>query len=82
MRAPRALQKSLCIQIANGLPSSGIRVNCISLGYVNTEMNAEIVRQRPEVLYYLNEAPPMKRFGQHMDLAGGLVWLMPALQHV
>ena len=44
--------------------------------YIDTDLNQDLARIRPEVKHYFTEAPPMKRLGQPKDIAGGLVYLM------
>ena len=44
--------------------------------YIDTDLNQDLAKIRPEVKHYFTEAPPMKRLGQPKDIAGGLVYLM------
>ncbi len=52
---------------------SGIRVNCISCGYIETKMNAELSRQDKEAL--LDEIPS-SRFGTPQDVANAISFLV------
>lgn len=44
--------------------------------YIETELNLSLAKIRPEVAYYFNEAPPMKRIGQPQDVANGVLYLL------
>lgn len=44
--------------------------------YVDTDLNREVARQRPEVAYYFKEGAPMKRMGQPEDVAGAVIYLL------
>lgn len=44
--------------------------------YIETDLNLELAKRRPEVNYYFQEAPPMKRLGSPADIAGGAVYLL------
>jgi len=68
--------KSFKTQLAHEVAAKGIRVNSISPGYVETEMNLSLAKVRPDVAYYFKEATPMKRIGQTKDLKAGLVYLL------
>jgi NAD(P)-dependent dehydrogenase (short-subunit alcohol dehydrogenase family) len=48
----------------------------ITARYINTELNQNIAKMRPEVKHYFTEAPPMKRMGETADLTGGLLYLL------
>jgi len=68
--------KSFCLQLSHELAATGIRSNSISPGYIETDLNLELAKIRPDVSYYFQEAPPMKRLGQPKDIAGGAVYLL------
>lgn len=68
--------KSFSLQLAHETAPMGIRVNSMSPGYIETALNLNLAKIRPEVRHYFNEAPPMKRIGQTGDLAGGLIYLL------
>jgi NAD(P)-dependent dehydrogenase (short-subunit alcohol dehydrogenase family) len=44
--------------------------------YIETDLNLDLAKIRPEVNHYFTEAPPMKRMGLPKDIAGGLVYLL------
>lgn len=52
----------------------GIRVNCISPGYIMTEMTANIAD--PEIVKHWMNFMPMKRFGREDELAGAVIYLL------
>ncbi|KAK5082623.1 hypothetical protein LTR70_007541 [Exophiala xenobiotica] len=68
--------KSFCMQLSHELATVGIRSNTISPGYIETDLNLELAKIRPDVNYYFQEAPPMKRLGSPKDIAGGAVYLL------
>lgn len=47
-----------------------------SNSYIETDLNLDLAKVRPEVKHYFKEAPPMKRIGQPKDIAGGVVYLL------
>jgi sorbose reductase len=63
------LTKSLAVEWA----SKGIRVNCISPGYMYTALTS-FVRQDWQDLW--NEATPFKRMGTPNELAGAVIYLL------
>lgn len=44
--------------------------------YIETDLNLKLAKTRPDVNYYFQEAPPMKRLGQPKDVAGGVFYLL------
>ncbi|KAK9427037.1 putative short-chain dehydrogenase [Lipomyces doorenjongii] len=67
-----AFARNLAVELAG----NGIRVNTISPGYIATEMNLSLARQRPELHEIFQNAPPLKRMGTVDDLIGGLLYLL------
>jgi len=63
------LTKSLAVEWAN----KGIRVNCISPGYIYTDLTAFV---RQDWQDYWTEATPFKRMGKPAELAGGVIYLL------
>lgn len=66
-----ALSKAL----AQELGPSGIRVNCIAPGVVQTDMCANVA---PEILEGLREQTPLERLGTAADIARAMVFLADA----
>ena len=52
--------------------TSGIRVNCVCPGYIETPMTTQTVAERGEALM---AKVPQKRLGQPTDIAEAVVWL-------
>ena len=46
------------------------------LSYIETDLNRNLAKIRPEVAHYFKHAPPMQRIGQPEDLTGGLIYLL------
>jgi len=44
--------------------------------YIETDLNLELAKIRPDVNYYFQEAPPMKRLGNRRILQAGLFYLL------
>lgn len=44
--------------------------------YIETDLNLELAKIQPDVQYYFQEAPPVKRLGQPKDIAWGVVYLL------
>lgn len=63
------LTKSLAIEYCN----RGIRVNCISPGYIYTEMTGNV---RQDYQDKWMELSPMGRYGRPEELAGGVIYLL------
>ncbi len=66
-----ALTKAL----AQELGPSGIRVNCVSPGVIETDMCAHV---EPEIMEALKEESPIGRIGTPADVAGAMVYLADA----
>ena len=66
-----ALSKAL----AQELGPSGIRVNCIAPGVIETDMCADI---QPEIMQALKEESPIGRIGTPADVAEAMVYLADA----
>ena len=58
--------------LARELGPSGITVNCVAPGVIDTEMNAGLT---PEDLQALSEEPPLGRLGTPEDVARALLFL-------
>ena len=72
--AAKAGVKQLTKVLAAQLSQHGIRVNCISPGYMNTEMTTEIFRM-PEVIEQIEKETPLGKIGQPKDLDGLILYL-------
>jgi NAD(P)-dependent dehydrogenase (short-subunit alcohol dehydrogenase family) len=72
--AAKAGVKQLTKVLASQWAPHGIRVNCISPGYMATEMNREIF-EMPEVVRQINAETPLHRIGQPRDLDGAVLYL-------
>jgi sorbose reductase len=64
------LSRSLAVEWAN----KGIRVNCISPGYIMTEMTAKIAD--PDMVKQWLNLTPMGRLGREDELAGAVIYLL------
>ena len=64
------LSKSLAVEWAQ----KGIRVNCISPGYIMTDMTAGITS--PELMRIWLDMTPAGRLGREEELAGAVIYLM------
>jgi NAD(P)-dependent dehydrogenase (short-subunit alcohol dehydrogenase family) len=53
-----------------------VELTDLSNSYIETDLNLDLAKIRPEVKHYFTEAPPMKRIGQPSDIAGGAVYLL------
>ncbi|THX14569.1 hypothetical protein D6D13_02992 [Aureobasidium pullulans] len=67
-----ALTKQLGVELAH----HAIRVNCISPGYIATDLIADLVKQRPTLGEVFQSEPPMKRMGNRTDLKAAAVYLL------
>ncbi|KAL4789428.1 hypothetical protein BDV19DRAFT_395072 [Aspergillus venezuelensis] len=67
---------SLTRELGVELAEKKIRVNCISPGYIQTDLTLDIARRRPELAALLQTEPPMKRMGDRVDLNGAAVYLL------
>lgn len=72
--AAKAGVKQLTKVLAAEWARDGIRVNCISPGYMATEMTREIF-EMPEVVEQIQSDTPVRRVGQPDDLDGVLLYL-------
>lgn len=70
--ASKAAVIGLTKALAKELGPSGITVNCLSPGVIDTEMNANLT---PEDLAVLAEETPLGRIGTPADVAGG-AWFL------
>ena len=66
-----ALTKAL----AQELGPSGIRVNCVAPGVIQTDMCADVA---PEIMEELKEQTPVGRLGDPMDVAKAMLYLSDA----
>jgi gluconate 5-dehydrogenase len=53
---------------------SGIRVNCVTPGFIETPLNAE-ARKHASVVRSIMEKTPMKRFGRPVEVAEAVCFL-------
>ncbi|KAG8632078.1 hypothetical protein KVT40_001218 [Elsinoe batatas] len=67
-----ALSRQLAVELAG----IGVRVNCLSPGYVMTDMTMDIAETRPGLAKIFNSEPPMKRMADRTELKGGAVFLL------
>ncbi|KAI4851031.1 hypothetical protein E4T44_02388 [Aureobasidium sp. EXF-8845] len=67
-----ALTKQLGVELAH----HRVRVNCISPGYIATDLIADLVKQRPKLGEVFQSEPPMKRMGDRTDLKAAAVYLL------
>ncbi|KAF9887855.1 hypothetical protein FE257_009515 [Aspergillus nanangensis] len=67
-----ALTRALAVELAE----KNVRVNCISPGYIQTDMMLDIAAMRPQLALLLTSEPPMKRMGDRADLKGAAVYLL------
>ncbi len=65
-----AFTKSLAVELA----SSGIRVNCVSPGWVDTDMCADIFKD-PDFRKKIEKNIPLKRISDPVDIAGPILFL-------
>jgi len=54
--------------------ATGIRVNCVCPGVIDTTMT-EVISQSPEIKKTMEAMTPMKRLGQPEEIASAIVWL-------
>ena len=64
------LTKGLSLELA----SQGIRVNCVSPGFIYTEMHAD--GGEPNRVERLSSQIPLKRGGQPQEVASAIAWLL------
>ncbi|KAJ4243822.1 hypothetical protein NW762_014699 [Fusarium torreyae] len=67
---------SLTKQLGVELAEYGIRVNCLSPGYIATDLTAALVEKHPNLGNIFNSEPPMKRMGRRTDLKAAAVFLL------
>ncbi|KAF8879067.1 hypothetical protein BD779DRAFT_1168007 [Infundibulicybe gibba] len=71
--------KSAVIQMARSmaceLGTKGIRVNCISPGYIYTQMTRTFLDPNPELMDVLSKQNPLNRLGRPDELRGVVLWL-------
>ncbi|OAG43371.1 hypothetical protein AYO21_02308 [Fonsecaea monophora] len=67
---------ALCRQLSVELATTGVRVNCISPGYVMTDMTLDISATRPGLAEVFVSEPPMKRMADRTELKGAAVYLL------
>ena len=70
--AAKAAVIGLTKALAKEVGPSGIRVNCICPGVIDTDMNAEL---DVETLASLRDETPLERIGQPEDVAHAVAWL-------
>ncbi len=68
----RQLAASLAVEWA----TAGIRVNCLSPGYMETPLTAAILEAQPALRQQWTGGVPMGRLGVPSDLAGPVVFLL------
>ena len=68
----RQLAASLAVEWA----PAGIRVNCMSPGYMETPMTATILADQPALRQQWTSGVPQGRLGVPSDLAGPVVFLL------
>ena len=61
--------------LAQELGPSGVRVNCVAPGVIQTDMCADVA---PEIMDELKEQTPVGRLGQPEDVAKAMVYLADA----
>ena len=67
---------SLTKSLASELGPSGIRVNCVAPGWVDTDMSASALRDDPEQRKRIEANFPLGRIPVPADLAGPIVFLL------
>ncbi|OAG42761.1 hypothetical protein AYO21_03044 [Fonsecaea monophora] len=67
---------SLKSQLAVELSKDGIRVNCISPGYINTDTLVNYGKLHPKVAEVAVTEPPFHRMGDRSELKGAAVYLL------
>ena len=71
---PKRRSKPITIGLAREVAAQGIRVNCVSCGFMDTEMHAaagdagRLRRHAAQV--------PMQRAGRPEEAAGAILWLL------
>ncbi|KAE8143810.1 hypothetical protein BDV38DRAFT_276880 [Aspergillus pseudotamarii] len=67
---------SLTKQLGVELAEHHVRVNCLSPGYMRTNLTDVLLKARPALRTPFNEQPPMKRMGDCTDLMTAAVFLL------
>ena len=70
----KAADMQLARNLAVEFGASGVRVNCIAPGLIQTDF-AKALWQNPEILKATTDPMPMKRIGQPDEIAGAAVYL-------
>ncbi|KAL2885744.1 D-arabinitol 2-dehydrogenase [Ceratocystis lukuohia] len=72
----KAAVRHMAASLAVEWSSKGIRVNCISPGYMRTALTEKIIQESPELTKPWVEMTPMKRMGDPADLEGPVTFLL------
>lgn len=73
--ASKAAVRHLAASMAVEWAPHGIRVNCISPGYMLTDLTKRILKEKPELGLSWTEKTPAGRMGKPADLMGAVVYL-------
>jgi len=73
--ASKAAVRHLAASLAVEWAAQGIRVNCVSPGYMETALTKKILDDKPELREKWTSLTPMGRLGNPEDLQGVVVWL-------
>jgi D-arabinitol 2-dehydrogenase len=73
--ASKAAVRHLASSFAVEWAQYGIRVNCISPGYMMTDLTKRILEERPELGEKWRSLTPVGRMGDPKDLMGAVVYL-------
>jgi len=74
--ASKGAVKTLTTALSVELAPHGIRTNCISPGYIESDMTRKLRTEQPHLVEIMQNAPPMKRIGNRNDLTGAMVYLL------
>lgn len=81
--ASKAAVRQLAASLAVEWAPSGIRVNCLSPGYMQTPLTQAILAKQPALRQQWTNGVPQGRLGVPQDLAGPVVFLLSdAAQYV
>ncbi|KAL1893433.1 hypothetical protein Cpir12675_004132 [Ceratocystis pirilliformis] len=72
----KAAVRHMAASLAVEWSSKGIRVNCLSPGYMRTALTERIIQKSPELTKPWVEMTPMKRMGDPADLEGPVTFLL------
>jgi glucose 1-dehydrogenase len=72
--ASKAGIETMTVGLAREVGPSGIRVNAVRPGAIDTEMNA--FSQHPEALEYFSQTAPLRRVGKPEEVAAAILWLL------